>query len=440
MLVILLTGIWCASLAEEAQASGVLQITPAELSVEKGQGKKITPKVSELPKGVRLRQYTWNSADESIATCKDGGVRGIAGGQTTVTCTAELSDGSRLTAACTVTVMIPVTGVHTDTKTIKVMAGESFVPPIQVLPEDATNKQVVYSSSDEAIVRIGENGEVLAVAEGETTLTAASQENPAKQIKYTVTVTKLVGKTEKTLKFQGLEWESDSETCFRKLKESGFLAEEATDRTRGTSEGIWHWPEQDLQFSRNSAWRSLPEPLANSGQGGGIATIAPRKTVGGFIPHSSSLLFLNGKNTEGQYDPAIMRLTGVYFNFNNKYEKGTTIFCELLKKLEEQYGDFKRYLHADLSRYYPDIYSALAPAAMEDAQTFQFEEEGLTERLGEYAICVMYGADHTGIMLNMDITGNVTLFYGRTDAMEMIRDMQAQMTVAQPENLEDAGV
>ena len=66
MLVILLTGIWCASLAEEAQASGVLQITPAELSVEKGQGKKITPKVSELPKGVRLRQYTWNSADESI--------------------------------------------------------------------------------------------------------------------------------------------------------------------------------------------------------------------------------------------------------------------------------------------------------------------------------------------------------------------------------------
>lgn len=440
LLALALAAAWCAAPAEEAQPSGVLQITPAELTMEKGQGKKITPKVSDLPKGVRLKQYTWSSADESVATCRDGGVRGVAGGQTTVTCTAELSDGSKLTAECPVTVVIPVTGLHTDTKTITVMAGDSFVPPVQVLPEDATNRNVVYSSSNEGIVRVGEDGKVLAVAPGETTLTAASQENPAKQIKYTVTVTKLVGKTDKTLAFQGLAWESDSDSCFSKLIESGFLAEEATNRTRGTSEGIWHWPDHDLQFTRNSAWRSLPEPMADSGKGGGVAAITPRKSIGGFVPHSSSLLFLNGKNAEGQYDPAVTRLIGVYFNFNNKYEKGTTIFCELLAKLEAQYGEFKRYMHEDIPRYYPDIYAALSPAALESAQSFRFEEPGLDERLGEYALCVMYGADHTGIMLNIDLTGNVTLFYGRTDAMAMIRDMQEQMILSEPANMEDAGV
>ena len=59
--------------------------------------------------------------------------------------------------------------------------------------------------------------------------------------------------------------------------------------------------------------------------------------------------------------------------------------------------------------------------------------------LGEYAICTVYGSNHTGIMLNIDTNETVTLFYGRTDAPDLIRALQ-ETTALEPVQLEDAGV
>jgi len=59
--------------------------------------------------------------------------------------------------------------------------------------------------------------------------------------------------------------------------------------------------------------------------------------------------------------------------------------------------------------------------------------------LGEYVICTMHGADHTGIMLNLDTNESVTLFYGRTDAPELIGELQQHMD-DHAEAIEDIGV
>ena len=128
----------------------------------------------------------------------------------------------------------------------------------------------------------------------------------------------------------------------------------------------------------------------------------------------------------------------MYFQFDNRHEKGTTVFCELLGKLENQYGEFRRYLQKDISRYYPELFSEIKEA-MAGAEEYAIQEPGMEGYLGEYAICTIRGAENTGIMLNIDTNGTVTLFYGRTDAAGMIRELEEALQEETPE-LEDAGV
>ena len=76
---------------------------------------------------------------------------------------------------------------------------------------------------------------------------------------------------------------------------------------------------------------------------------------------------------------------------------------------------------------------------MAGAASYTVQELGEGVYLGEYALCITHGSNHTGIMLNIDTNETVTLFYGRTDAPDMIRALQETPTMEQIE-MEDAGV
>ena len=56
---------------------------------------------------------------------------------------------------------------------------------VTVLPEDATNKAVTYSSSDEAKVTVSNDGVITAVAEGSATITVTAD---GKDASFTVNV------------------------------------------------------------------------------------------------------------------------------------------------------------------------------------------------------------------------------------------------------------
>ena len=49
------------------QALPELQLNPAEMLLNKGAGAKITPTVSNAPKGVRVKKYEWSSSDPDVA-------------------------------------------------------------------------------------------------------------------------------------------------------------------------------------------------------------------------------------------------------------------------------------------------------------------------------------------------------------------------------------
>lgn len=440
LLLVFRVGFPAFSLAEgEAGDGPFLQLNPAEVSLQKGRTVKVTPSVVNAVKGsLRGIKYEWTSSDSQVAVFQYGSVKALGAGSAVLTCTASLADGTVLTADCPVTVTVAVTGIRAAEQKLSVMEGDVFSPEFQVLPEDATNQNVLLTSSDERILSVGDGGKVTALSAGKAVLTAVPEDSPSRKVTVSVTVAERVGITDKELTFLGIPWESNCETVMRILKEKGVVAEEARIRCSYTG-SAWHWPENDLLFSRISAWRSLPVSLSDRQTGAGRTSIALLKTIGGYLPQTATLVYLGDGNGEDAIDQDTARLIGVYFQFDNRHAKGSVIFCELLGRLEAQYGTFTRYLCKDIPKYYQDLYKEIAPV-MAGAREYALQEPGLDVYLGEYAICTLYGGGNTGIMLNMDTNETVTLFYGRTDASALIRDLEEHIVAENPAILEDVGV
>lgn len=110
----------------------------------------------------------WSSSDSEIATVDNTGkVKAIKEG--TATITAKAGDK---TAECKVTVCIPVSSITLNKTALEIKAGKTATLVATVKPDNATDKTVVWSSSDTGIATVDETGKVTAVKEGTVTITA----------------------------------------------------------------------------------------------------------------------------------------------------------------------------------------------------------------------------------------------------------------------------
>lgn len=119
------------------------------------------------------KNVTWTSSNEEVATVDEGLVTAVALGKATIT---VLTEDGNLTATCEVTVQeqeIKVTGVELNYEEYTLELGKSVRLVESVSPNTATNQNVTWSSSDEAVVTV-ENGNITAVAEGEATITVTT--------------------------------------------------------------------------------------------------------------------------------------------------------------------------------------------------------------------------------------------------------------------------
>ena len=152
-----------------------VEFAEATISVIEGQAGKVS--VTFKPETPTNTNVTFESADPAVATVDaEGNVNGVAPGVTTITVTTE--DGG-ITATCDVTVEpkpIPVSKVEINRTSINLIVESSAILVATVSPEDATNKNVVWSSSDESIVKVDQNGEITALKVGEATVTVTSED------------------------------------------------------------------------------------------------------------------------------------------------------------------------------------------------------------------------------------------------------------------------
>lgn len=156
------------------------------LSLVEGDSQTLTATIS--PSNATNKKIVWSSSDASVASVDNGKVTAIKEGEAIIIATSE--DGGK-TATCKVTVgkkEIPVTEITLDNTSLNLIVGDETTLIATILPEDATNKKVIWSSSDAQIVSVDE-GKVKAIKEGEVTITATSEDG-GKTATCTVKVTK----------------------------------------------------------------------------------------------------------------------------------------------------------------------------------------------------------------------------------------------------------
>ena len=87
---------------------------------------------------------------------------------------------------------VAVTGVTLNTNTVTLTVGQSTLLIATVTPENATNQNVDWTSSNSAVATVDSNGTVNAVAAGEATITVTTEDG-SKTATCTITVTKQPG-------------------------------------------------------------------------------------------------------------------------------------------------------------------------------------------------------------------------------------------------------
>lgn len=129
---------------------------------------------------------TWHSdAPDICEVSTDGRVTAKAAGHAIITATA-----GGVSTSCNVTVAVPVTSLSLDKDTLRLAVGASDTLTASVLPEDATDKAIIWTSSDPAVATVDENGVVKAIAKGTATITATAADDRDVEAACTVTVYK----------------------------------------------------------------------------------------------------------------------------------------------------------------------------------------------------------------------------------------------------------
>lgn len=158
----------CVVTVTAAQVESV-EIDKDYLDIKVGETAVLTASV--LPEEAAGVTVEWTSSDASVATvAADGTVTGLVPGTAVVTATA-----SGKSDQCIVTVDgIDVEGVELDAKSIDIYIGESAKLNATVWPENATDKTLEWSSSDESVAVVDGEGNVTGVEAGNAVITVKS--------------------------------------------------------------------------------------------------------------------------------------------------------------------------------------------------------------------------------------------------------------------------
>ena len=127
---------------------------------------------------------TWKSTDIDVVTVTETGVIKAVG---TGTATVKLTVGN-VSASCLITVLQPVTSISLDRSSISLDSSDSYQLSAYIYPSTASNKNVVWESSDPSVATIDDNGMVTALKKGTTKITVKATDGSNVSASCTVTV------------------------------------------------------------------------------------------------------------------------------------------------------------------------------------------------------------------------------------------------------------
>jgi uncharacterized protein YjdB len=128
------------------------------------------------PDNATNKEITWaSSAPGVVEVDQSGKLTAISAGTAIISAT---TNDKQFKAESTITVLSSVTGIELDKKEL-ILDGatkESAVLTAEVLPDNATNKKVIWTSSDPSVATVDQTGKVQAVSLGNAVITAKTDE------------------------------------------------------------------------------------------------------------------------------------------------------------------------------------------------------------------------------------------------------------------------
>ena len=163
------------SCTKEPAIVAVTSVTLDSTSITLVEGDSQTLTATISPSNAVNQKVLWSSSNSSVASVKEGVVTALKVGNATIT--AKTDDGGK-TATCEVIVEtkdIPVTGVTLDKTSYEMTEGDEFTLTATVNPENATNKNISWSSSNPSVATVN-NGKIKALKAGTATITVKTDD------------------------------------------------------------------------------------------------------------------------------------------------------------------------------------------------------------------------------------------------------------------------
>ena len=178
--------------APQAVPAAGIRLTKTSAELDEGETLELFYKLE--PSDATTQGVVWASDNTDVATVdEDGLVTAVKAG--TATITVSVKGQPEIKATCTITVKsssIAVTKLTLSESSAEVSVGKTLTLSCTIEPSNATNKELIWSSSDETIATVDAQGVVTGVKAGTVTITVASKSDPS--VKATCTVT-VVGET-----------------------------------------------------------------------------------------------------------------------------------------------------------------------------------------------------------------------------------------------------
>lgn len=168
-----------------------ITVDPTDMTLEAKEAREL--KAAVVPATATEQGVIYSSSNTNVAVVsKTGLVTAVANGTAIITVTSKENDA--IVAKCTVKVGKPVlvNNVTVQPAELSMKTDETRQLSVTVLPSNADDRSVVFSTSNAAVATVSESGMITAKGPGTATITATAKDGSGKSAACTVTVTQPV--------------------------------------------------------------------------------------------------------------------------------------------------------------------------------------------------------------------------------------------------------
>ncbi|EFA22172.1 alpha amylase, catalytic domain protein [Bifidobacterium gallicum DSM 20093 = LMG 11596] len=165
-----------------------VSIAGGDFSLTEGASKQLSATVA--PSNATDKVVSWKSSNATVATVDaSGNVTAKKAGTATITATAGGKSSSVTVTVSAASVDVPVESVLVSPSSLVLRRGESGQLSASVAPSDASDKSVVWYSSNPAVASVDASGKVTALKAGVAAITASAGGVVSSAVSVTVTDT-----------------------------------------------------------------------------------------------------------------------------------------------------------------------------------------------------------------------------------------------------------